>query len=695
MNTIFLISHIIGFVTLLILGLAVIIRNSKSATNILFVVFVLEFLIYLVVNYLSLIPNQSLDMALTWIRWVMAITSFTGPTVLLLAYTFPRPVLTVPLGWVAVLGLLGLASAASALSPYLFTEVVGYTANNVPLPSPGPLIAIYAISVPMLWLASFIVLIRKYRGSSGLEKSQLAYFLSGIIINLSYLLLLGIVAVNIFKTSAFIPFMPLSFVALAIFIAYAILRHRFLDIQPSIARAVSYIFFIVIIAAIYSVFFVFGPTFLFDISLDLPIIIGSISLTVIAALIFQPLYKRITKWTGKLFFQSLYDSEELLSKLTHIMSSTIDLNVMSRQILATLDEEVKITKAAILFLDNHRIISIKGSGYDVDLLKSPLEKIIHREIISSYHAILFQDLRDEAVKEIFRKYEIEAIFPITVGQEDIAILITGAKASGSMYSLQDLKLLDVFASEAGLAIKNAVLYENLKIVSEAKSKFISVVSHQLRTPLSGIRWSLEMLNQEAMDPKESKTFLDNSYQSVIFLSEQLDDILTALDIYDKRVFIKKDPCNLFQLFKDNSEEFSTLIKSKKLIIKYNIDDVVSLVPADHGKLKKIVNTLMKNAIVYSPNGGRISITARKETFNDRNRAVISISDEGIGITESEREHIFEEFFRSDKARTALPNGLGLGIFIAQAFIKAHDGDLWFYSEGRNKGADFHFSLPLD
>src|SRR3989344_3519197 len=149
MAIVFLIFHILGFLVLLSLGLAVIIRNSKSHTNILFALFCLELLVYLIFNYLSLLPNQSMERVLLWIRLVMGVTSFAGPTLFLLAHTFPRPKLTLLRQWVWALVFLGFLSSAASLSPYLFTSVK--YVENIPLPSPGPLIALYFISVVVLF----------------------------------------------------------------------------------------------------------------------------------------------------------------------------------------------------------------------------------------------------------------------------------------------------------------------------------------------------------------------------------------------------------------------------------------------------------------------------------------------------------------------------------------------------------------
>lgn len=691
----FLISHIVGFAILLILGLAVMIRNSKSATNILFAVFIFEFLIYLIVNYLSLIPDQPLDRVLLWIRWVMAITSFTGPTMFLLAHTFPRPVLALPIRRVVILGFLGLLSAFASLSPYLFTSVVGYTSNNVPLPAPGPLILLYFISVPVLWVASFIVLIRKYKQSAGYEKSQLAYFLYGIVINLSYLIVLGIVAVNIFKTSAFIPYMPLSFVALIAFIAYAILKNRFLDIRVTMLRAITFILLLAVSAAVYfDILFVVSLIFTKSIP-ETPTLVVASLFGILIAISFQPIYKELKRFLSRFLYKDMYDSETVLLDIARLVIRTFNFKELTEGILHQAVSALKPVKAALLVVDKqHQIQHVQEYNYSGTNLKSSiLEDFLHLHLNSLKRILLFNEITDDNIKTIFRNFDIEILIPIVVKDVEVAILVLGQKQSGYFYGVQDIQFLELFSSNIASALQNAIMSDELKILSESKSRFISVVSHQLRTPISGIRWSLETLMQGHFGIKDRRSLLENTHKSSVFLGEQLDDILTALDIYDNQLFIKKEICNLKKIFKGILEEYAANVKEKQLIVNCNISNDVDEVTADYNKLERAARILFKNAIHYSPAGGTVEIRAKLENFNGQKRVMVSFSDKGMGIAESERDHIFEEFFRSDKARSILPDGLGLGMFIAQAFIKAHGGEIWFYSEGRNKGADFHFSLP--
>lgn len=694
-NILEIILGVIAFFAISFLGLAVYLRNTKSHTNRLFLVLALILDTYVVTNYLSLHPPLGTpENQLFWIRIVMFQGSFIGPALFLLIHTFPKDKIYLPFKYLLSLFILMASSAAASILPLVFKSIE--YVNGRPIPQPGLGMPIFFLDFGGLFILSFIVSIVKYYKAPKEEKVKHRLLFFGILFSFSLMAIGTTIFVAIFKNSGLVFLGPIFPVILMGFISYAIIKHRFLDIQPLIARAVSFIFLIFLISLFFVSAAFLGSAFILKTRLDIPTILIGIALTTAISLTFQPIQAAIRKVTDRIFFKDLYDSEKLLSELSHAMAETINFDDLTDKILNTIIKEMKIAKAAFLTIDGHRIKEVRGMGYgEKELLKSPLEEQIHHELKSEMHSFIFQELEDEKMKEVFRKYEVEVLIPIKVKKNEIAILILGPKASGNMYSAQDLRLLDVFSSEAGIAIQNAKLYTDLKITSEAKSKFVSVVSHQLRTPISVIRWSLEMMREKDLTPKDKETFLDDSYQGAIFLGEQLDDILIALDIYDQKLFIKKEPCNLYDIFKDLTPEFATIVKTKKLNIQYDIAHEANIVKADERKLSKMIKILLKNAITYSSSGGTIKITAKIENQDNKNRIIISISDSGIGITDAERSHVFEEFFRSDTARTVLPNGLGLGMFIVQAFAMAHGGEIWFYSEGRGKGADFHIALPLE
>ena len=109
-----------------------------------------------------------------------------------------------------------------------------------------------------------------------------------------------------------------------------------------------------------------------------------------------------------------------------------------------------------------------------------------------------------------------------------------------------------------------------------------------------------------------------------------------------------------------------------------------------------MEVLLANAFHYTPlSGGKVEINIDEKNIDDKKFLEVSISDNGIGITSTEQRYVFEKFFRGEEAKKYSPNGFGLGLFIVRAFVKAHGGDIYFESAGRNKGSKFYFMIPKE
>ncbi|TSC83750.1 MAG: PAS/PAC sensor signal transduction histidine kinase [Parcubacteria group bacterium Gr01-1014_13] len=224
---------LLGIFTFLItayLGIVVFIKNKNSWTSRLF--FILSLLIdaYIIVNYLSLHPPQPTpENQLFWIRVVMFVCSFIGPTLLFLVNTFPGDKFKMKKRYLFPALILMTVSAAASLSNLVF-KAIDYSTGE-PLPIPGPGIPIFFLDFVGLFLLSFIVLIFKYKKSSGKEKVQNSYFLLGVVATFSFMAISTVIFVVILKTSATVFLGPLSSVILMIFIAYAIFKYGLFNLR--------------------------------------------------------------------------------------------------------------------------------------------------------------------------------------------------------------------------------------------------------------------------------------------------------------------------------------------------------------------------------------------------------------------------------------------------------------------------------
>jgi two-component system sensor histidine kinase VicK len=231
------------------------------------------------------------------------------------------------------------------------------------------------------------------------------------------------------------------------------------------------------------------------------------------------------------------------------------------------------------------------------------------------------------------------------------------------------------------------------MIEKMKDEFVGLASHQLRTPLTGIKWFSELLirnkyqnlNQEQLDFLEQ---IKISNQRMIKLVNELLDI-SHIETGQK-FEIKKADFKVNDVINEVLTENISLIKTKELNIVNEIPDNL-LIFADYVKIRQVLSNLISNATKYTPAKKTIKITTKTDTI--KGLVEISVSDEGMGIPAAQKSRLFEKFFRADNARIQEPNGTGLGLYIARELIRAHGGEMWFESE-ENKGTTFFFSIPL-
>lgn len=231
-----------------------------------------------------------------------------------------------------------------------------------------------------------------------------------------------------------------------------------------------------------------------------------------------------------------------------------------------------------------------------------------------------------------------------------------------------------------------------KEMEKMKNEFISLVSHQLRTPLTGIRWFTELIlrNKENNLNPQQIDFLNQISGSNQRMIKLVNDILDISHIETGRKFeVIKANFLLSQVIDEVLSENVSLIETKKLKIVNQIPKTLSIF-ADYVKIKQVLQNLISNATKYTPESKSITIAVSEKNNQE---AVIMVKDEGIGIPAYQKERLFEKFFRADNASSQDPNGSGLGLYIARELVRAHGGEMWFDTE-ENKGTTFYFKLAL-
>ncbi|OGI68674.1 hypothetical protein A3A05_03240 [Candidatus Nomurabacteria bacterium RIFCSPLOWO2_01_FULL_41_12] len=235
--------------------------------------------------------------------------------------------------------------------------------------------------------------------------------------------------------------------------------------------------------------------------------------------------------------------------------------------------------------------------------------------------------------------------------------------------------------------------EKLQKVDEIKSSFISIVAHQLRTPLSGIKWTLSMLLGGDMGPlnNDQKTFLMKSYESNTRMITLVNDMLVADGIQSGKVHYGFKHIDIIDLMDNVLFEVSPQAAKRNILIEYkNKFENLPQAYADPETMRAVLQNLLENAIKYTIEGGRIEIDVKQEP----DHLVISIADNGIGIPKDQAKDVFVKFFRARNAVKQETDGSGLGLYIAKSIVEKNGGTIWFDSE-EGKGSSFYFTVPLE
>ncbi|OGS33157.1 MAG: hypothetical protein A2474_01430 [Elusimicrobia bacterium RIFOXYC2_FULL_34_12] len=325
---------------------------------------------------------------------------------------------------------------------------------------------------------------------------------------------------------------------------------------------------------------------------------------------------------------------------------------------------------------------------------SPIIKIFLEGKIQSVTDIEFNNELDDICKKNAIKTTL--IIPLKVEGKKIGFFCFCSKKQ-NVFNEEIIHLADSIAGQVAVIVENARIHSRLKEINveleklnKVKNDFVSMVSHEMRTPLTAIKGFVHVvLNEDAGKLNENqKKFLGIVKQSINHLNLLISDFLDLSKIERGLIVLKLERGNITDIVKKSIMSNINQIKEKEIELKVDVDENIPDIEIDSARILQVFNNLISNAIKFTSSEGIITITVKDKG----DYIVSSVVDTGVGIPQDEYQRIFEKFYQVDSSYTRSATGTGLGLFITKTIVELHGGNIWLESE-IGHGSHFSFLLP--
>ncbi len=629
----------------------------------------------------------------------------------LMFYLFLRYFTQKKLGSISVV----IALPSIAISAFAFTNLNIYLDHNMVI-TLGPLYPAYLI-VLLVNLSLVFYSLYTARVTDINTRMQLRYLKLGAITAVVPTLAFGAI-LPIFSNSDLSNIGPLFSVSFLIFAGVAIVKHHLFDIKLAAVRGVAYILSLLTLSAVYYILayglsvFALGSQAMTATS---PV---NVILALILAFLFQPIKLFFDRATNNIFYRENYNSEEFFAELSNILSSTVDLRGLLERVTLEIAQTVKSSQAYFfLYLDGSSDHYMSVGTHRHTRLPYHDARQLDKFIADQPGGVILTDALTDMpdIRRLLVSYRIAVIVPLKSSAGVIGYLLLGEHLSGN-YTKRDLNVLSTISSELVIAIQNALsLHEvkelnatlqqridvatkelrssnaQLKHLDEVKDEFMSMASHQLRTPLTSVKGYLSMvLEGDAGDisPQQRKLLVE-AYNSSERMVHLIADFLNVSRLQTGKFMIDKQATDLTRIIRQETASLKLIAESRQVKLKHVIPRGSLVVYADEAKVREVVMNFIDNAIFYSKAGSTVTVTLER----DHDDALLAVTDQGIGVPEADQARLFNRFFRAANARKQRPDGTGVGLYLARKVITAHGGSVLFHSvEGQ--GSTFGFRLPV-
>jgi signal transduction histidine kinase len=716
MPDLYLTLDIVVVAALSILAITVLIKNTSVLLNRIFAYFVGSIAVWIIANYVSNDLTKSPQTALMANYFVFPFSY--AASIFLLSFgielandkKFKRifKVAQVPLFLIALLG----------ATPLVVTGV--HVQGQLYAVEFGPLSSLYFITLLLNVVTVIYVVYRNIKISHGIQKDRLKVLFKSLCWTFPILLLAQ--AVLPATTGWFgltnIGIMPMLILVYGLY--YSVVRHKLFDLRLIIIRSVVYVLTLGVISVFYALATHNLLTLLSQSDNQSIQDLINTALIIVIVLAYAPLKNLFNKLTNRFFYQDAYDPQQFFNEFNQSLVAEVELNGLLKSSSSLISSTLKIEYCLVALVEDGSVQPrIVGT---VDRKFAPLAVKRGLELIATVPGplIVADDLGHEhaRLKELMVENNVAVLGRLrTAADHQLGYIVLGPKKSGNPYTRQDLRVIDTVANELVLAIQNALRFEEieqfnktlqdridsatkklrhsndkLRMLDQTKDDFISMASHQLRTPLTSVKGYVSMvLDGDAgkITPLQRKLLTQSfiSSQRMVYL---ISDLLNVSRLRTGKFVIEAVPCNIATVISDEVQQLVETAKGRNLELVYHKPEAFPTYMLDETKLRQVIMNFIDNAIYYTPSGGRIEINLIERA----NSIEFTVVDNGIGVSKSEQHHLFTKFFRAGNAKRARPDGTGLGLFMAKKVVIAQGGAIIFKSQ-EGKGSTFGFTFAKD
>ena len=395
------------------------------------------------------------------------------------------------------------------------------------------------------------------------------------------------------------------------------------------------------------------------------------------------------------------DMQEATSRAARALGSSLDLDVAFAAFVQELRGLLPFDRAAILLVEGGRAVVMATAGIDEEEFLGPgtsvpVEGALLELVIEKYRTVYREDIADQRYPEEERLLELgvrsRVLAPLQVGPRAIGALVI-SRTEPSSFRAEEVELVAVLGRLVATAVQNLRTHEaerttadELRRLSALRADFVSLVSHELRSPMAAVIGSARTLQQRwrELRPDQREAFLAVIGDETTRLSALVGDVLDTSRIESGTFGYTFSDVDLAEIVRDSAA--AAEIGQDEVRLAQELPTALPHVRGDAERLRQLMDNLISNAVKYSESGGEVNVHAQV----DDGHVVVRVRDTGPGIAPEHQTQIFEKFGRA--SGSAKP-GTGLGLFLARSFAEAHGGSLTVDSQP-GEGATFTLRLPV-